>query len=358
MSRRLRPQPLRRRPSVTVVVPCYNYGHYLPLALGTVLGQPDVDVEAIVIDDASPDGSGAVVREMAAADERIKGIVHERNRGHIATYNEGLAQATGDYVVLMSADDALAPGALARAAALMEAEPSVGFTYGFPLTFVDQPAEGSADVRSWTVWSGLEWMELRCRKGLNCILCPEVVMRTSIQHAIGGYDARLPHSGDLEMWMRAAAVSDVGRVNGPVQAHYRIHSASMQRTTYSGHVIDLEGRLAAFEKVLGSSSSSGSRVPRRDEMMATARRSLALASCQYARLAYEGGREDLEPIDEYLAFAERVWPEVRGAREWRQVQRRAAAGGSRLQTVVAPGRRVSTDVMRRLRWRRWRWSGV
>jgi glycosyltransferase involved in cell wall biosynthesis len=354
VSRRLRPQPLKRRPSVTVVVPCYNYGHYLPLALGTVLGQAGVDVEAIVIDDASPDGSGAVVREMAAADERIKAIVHERNRGHIATYNEGLEEATGDYVVLMSADDALAPGALARAAALMEAEPSVGFTYGFPLTFVDTPLAGRTDVRGWTVWRGLEWIEVRCRKGLNCILCPEVVMRTSIQHAIGGYDPQLPHSGDLEMWMRAAAVSDVGRVNGPVQAHYRVHAASMQRTTYSGHVADLEGRLAAFEKVLASPDSQ---IPRRDEMMATARRSLAIAAGQYARLAYEGGREELEPIDEYLAFAERVWPAAGSLREWRRVRRRAAGGG-RLEAVVAPGRQVSTDVMRRLRWRRWRWSGV
>ncbi len=355
MSRRLRPRPPGRRPSVTVVVPCYNYGHYLPLALGTVLGQPDVDVDAIVIDDASPDGSGAVVAEMAAADERITAIVHEHNRGHIATYNEGLERATGDYVVLMSADDALAPGSLARATALMEAVPSVGFTYGFPLTFLDQPAEGRTDVRSWTVWGGLEWIDLRCRKGLNCILCPEVVMRTSVQHAIGGYDASLPHSGDLEMWMRAAAVSDVGRVNGPVQAHYRVHAASMQRTTYSGHVADLEGRLAAFEKVLGS---PGSQLPRRDEMLATARRSLAVAACEYARLAYDGGREELEPIDEYLGFARRVWPEAPRLREWRRVQRRAAADGGWVETVAGPGRQVSEDVLRRLRWRRWRWSGV
>jgi glycosyltransferase involved in cell wall biosynthesis len=88
--RRLRPQSLTRRPTVTVVIPCYNYGHYLPTALSSVLDQPGVDVEAIVIDDASPDGSGAIVRQLAAADERIRPIVHERNRGHIATYNEGL----------------------------------------------------------------------------------------------------------------------------------------------------------------------------------------------------------------------------------------------------------------------------
>ncbi|MGA9860219.1 MAG: glycosyltransferase family 2 protein, partial [Solirubrobacteraceae bacterium] len=98
MSRRVTPVPLLRRPSVTVVMPCYNYGHYLSRALTSVLSQPEVDVDVILIDDASPDGSGDVVRALAAADSRIHPILHERNHGHIATYNEGLELATGDYV--------------------------------------------------------------------------------------------------------------------------------------------------------------------------------------------------------------------------------------------------------------------
>src|SRR5689334_12258407 len=120
MSRRIRPQPLRGRPSVTVVIPCYNYGHYVGTAVRSVLDQPGVDVDVILTDDASTDGSAEVVRELAAADPRVRAILHRRNFGHIATYNEGLEQATGDYVVLLSADDALTPGSLARAAALLE----------------------------------------------------------------------------------------------------------------------------------------------------------------------------------------------------------------------------------------------
>ena len=77
-------------------------------------------------------------------------------------------------------------------------------------------------------------------------------MRNVVQQEIGGYNPALPHSGDFEMWLRAAAVADVGRVNGANQAYYRIHAASMQRTTYAGHLTDLEGRRAAFESVLHS----------------------------------------------------------------------------------------------------------
>ncbi|MGA2009966.1 MAG: glycosyltransferase family A protein [Solirubrobacteraceae bacterium] len=356
MSRRLAVTAPARRPSVTVVIPCYNYGHYLPGALATVLGQPGVDVDAIVVDDASPDGSADVVRELAAADDRIHAILHEANRGHIATYNEGLEQATGDYVVLLSADDALTPGSLARATALMEAHPSVGLVYGHPLTFVDTLPPSPTSVRSWTVWSGEEWIEVRCRKGENTIMNPEVVLRTSVQHAIGGYDPQLPHSGDFEMWLRAAAVADVGRVNGPGQGYYRIHDKSMQRTVYAGHVADLEGRLDAFRKVLVGPDA---RLRRGTELFAMARQGLALSALGYARLAYEHGRAELEPVDEYLAFAERVWPEARGSRQWSAVARRAALGATRLEHgIVWKSRRVVTDLEDRMRWRQWRRTGI
>ena len=356
MTRHPRPRPLPRRPTVTVVVPCYNYGHYLPHALASALDQPGVDVDAIVIDDASPDGSGAVVRELAAGDDRIRAILHEHNRGHIATYNEGLEQATGDYVVLLSADDALTPGSLGRATALLEAEPSLGFVYGFPVVFADEPPPVPTNVRSWSVWPGAEWIARRCRKGANCIHNPEVVMRTSVQHAIGGYDPRLPHSGDLEMWLRASAVADVGRVNGPAQAYYRVHPQSMQRTTFAGHVSDLEGRLDAFSTAL---VEPGASVADAERLFATACRALALAALDYARIAHENGRTHCEPVAEYLAFAERVWPAARAHRKWRAVQRRATLGPERLARGVSwKSRRVVADLEGRVRWRRWRRTGV
>src|SRR6267378_7316160 len=77
-------------PRVTVVVPCYNYGRYLPDCLGSILAQPRVDVDVVLVDDASTDGSGDVAEELAAMDRRITLVRHARNAGHIATYNDGL----------------------------------------------------------------------------------------------------------------------------------------------------------------------------------------------------------------------------------------------------------------------------
>ncbi len=356
MSRRLKPKPLSGRPTVSVLIPCYNYGHYLPYALNSVLEQPGVDVEVIVIDDASPDGSAAVVEELAAGDTRIRPILHEVNHGHIATYNEGIDAATGDYFVMLSADDLLTPGSLQRAAALFEAEPSVGMVYGHPSSFRDEPPPANLAVRDWTVWPGNEWIARRYRAGTNCTQNPEVVTRLTVQRQIGYYDPKQPHAGDLDMWLRAAALSDVGRVNGPVQAYYRVHDKSMMRTTFAGHMIDLEGRLDTFEQIL---TVPERRLPGSEALVADARRALAAEALRYARSAYDHGKGDVEPIDEYMAFAARVWPDSRNSRKWRALERCAAADARSLtEGPVAAARRFAERVRHHLWWRRWRWTGV
>ena len=98
--------------SVSVVIPCYKYGHFLEEAVTSVLDdQQGVDVRVLIIDDASPDDSAEVASKIAARDSRVEVAVHATNKGNIATFNEGLLEwADGDYSVLMSADDQLAPG--------------------------------------------------------------------------------------------------------------------------------------------------------------------------------------------------------------------------------------------------------
>ena len=351
-------RPLVRRPTVSVVVPCYRYGHYLPGAVRSVLDQTDVDAEVLIVDDASPDDSAEVAEALAAADPRIRVLRHTVNKGHIATYNDGLEAVDGEYVVLLSADDLLPPGSLGRATALMEAHPSVGMVYGHPLDFLDTPPPATTSVRNWSIWGGHEWIEQRCRRGNNCIYNPEVVLRGDVQRAIGGYDPGLPHSGDLEMWLRAAAVADIGRVNGANQGYYRIHQASMQRTVYSSFMADFEGRRDAFDAVLNGPDSVFAS-DEADRLYALARRAIATTALEQAARAYDDGSTDVEPVDEYVAFALDLWPEARQLRAWRALARRQAAGPERChRSLQGSGRRAVRDLDGRIRWRRWRRSGV
>ena len=75
------------------------------------------------------------------------------------------------------------------------------------------------------VWSGRDWLRLRCRTAQNCISSPEAIV-APVQ-AVGGYDPDCYHASDLNMWLRIAAVSDVAYVRAAPQAIYRVHGDSM-----------------------------------------------------------------------------------------------------------------------------------
>jgi len=145
--------------TVQVIIPCYNYGRFLRSCVASALSQEGVDVRVLIIDDCSSDNSVDICRELQCADRRVSFIHHKVNKGHIATYNEGLLLASSDYVVLLSADDLLTPGALRRAADLMDQNPSVGLVYGHPLTFQEDAPCSTRRYRagqSGTVPNGLK----------------------------------------------------------------------------------------------------------------------------------------------------------------------------------------------------------
>jgi glycosyltransferase involved in cell wall biosynthesis len=320
--------------SVSVVIPCYRYGNFLQQAVASVLeGQEGVDVRVLIIDDASPDDSAEVAQKIAADDDRVEVIVHESNKGHIATYNEGLLEwADGDYSVLMSADDRLTPGAMARAVDLLDAHPEVGFVYGRPLWFwEDKPfPTPRTRVRGWSVWPGAWWIERRLRQGENCITAPEVVVRTSVQKRVGGYDPRLPHAGDLDMWLRLAEHGQVGFLHGVDQAYYRVHGRNM-RTGYDA-LGDLRQKRLAFELAL---ARSGGELSDARALSDRVHRKLSRDALWFAAHALDLGQTDMTAVDELVAFAFDCWPRTATLPVYRTLQLRRRVG-PRAVTALQP----------------------
>jgi glycosyltransferase involved in cell wall biosynthesis len=231
--------------SFSIFVPCYNYSHYLA-CVDSILSQ-GVKVQVIVIDDCSSDDTPAVGASLAK-DRRVTFVRHKTNQGHINTYNEGLALATGDYTALISSDDLLTPGALKRAQAVLDTHPDVGMVYGHALYFQsnDNLPKALTGQSRLDIWNGRDWIAQRCKTATPCVSSPEVVVRTSLQWRLGGYRADLRHAGDLEMWLRFAAHGSVAYLAGVDQAHCRRHAASMQSTRFSSILADLRQRRAAF----------------------------------------------------------------------------------------------------------------
>src|SRR5208283_3355105 len=95
------------RPKISVLIPTFEYGRFLPEAIESVLAQDLMDFELIISDDASRDDSGEVIRRYAARDPRIRYRLHERNIGMVANWNWCLKEACGEYVKFVFGDDCL-----------------------------------------------------------------------------------------------------------------------------------------------------------------------------------------------------------------------------------------------------------
>ncbi|WP_062118883.1 glycosyltransferase family 2 protein [Aureimonas sp. AU40] len=240
-----------RTASVDVIVPCYRYGHFLEECVGSILAQAGVGTRAIVIDDASPDGSAEVGAELARRHEAVTFVRHAANKGAIATYNEGIEWAEADYLLLLSADDALVPDTLRFSTELMDRHPEVGFSFGNCLSLFEdgslqlvRPLGGGAPSGP-QVFGGETFIR-RCG-ATNIVPTPTAVVRTTLQKRLGGYLPELPHSGDMEMWFRLAAHGSVGFTD-ETQGVYRRHDRNMsQGYDTAGGLPDLQQRKLAID---------------------------------------------------------------------------------------------------------------
>jgi glycosyltransferase involved in cell wall biosynthesis len=231
---------------IDIVVPCYNYGRFLGRCVESVAEQAHREWRVLIIDDASTDDTSAVAAELAGRDQRVTFRRHAANHGHIATYNEGLDWAQGEYMLLLSADDFLLPGALDRAIAVLDADSEIGLVWGPSIDYhAGDPLPDAAPSASKTEVAVLDPIAfIRTLAASNCVPQSAAVVRTSVQKRFGGYLPELPHTGDIEMWVRFALHSKVAQVKA-AQVAYRRHDSNMS-LAYRG-----SANYEQFRKALG-----------------------------------------------------------------------------------------------------------
>lgn len=327
--------------SLDVIIPCYNYGHFLRACIDSLRAQSVDDLRILIIDDASTDDSAETAQKLAREDPQISVVVHSQNQGHIATYNEGIDWVQSDYMLLLSADDMVAPAAMDRAIAVMEAHPNVGFVCGRHMDFrevdgrmmplrstrgrylpVEPPA--NPDSAEFTVVPGHEFIRTNCWS-VNCaIATATAVVRGPLQKRVGGYRPFLPHAGDYEMWLRLAAYGDVGMLQS-VQGYSRIHQKNM-RHGYIGHEQlrrDYEQRRAAFDAFF---EFAGSRLPDANALSVLAHRRLAEEVFWDASRKFDFG--DLHAMRDLLALARSFDPEISKSGNWAKLRLKRTVGPS------------------------------
>ena len=117
-------------PCIDVAVPCYQYGRYLRDCVTSITSQDVEGLRVLIIDNGSTDNSLEVAQELARRDERITIAHHPHNLGQKHAYNQAIDWASAPYFMILDADDVLAEGALSRAVAIMDSDPTIAFCHG------------------------------------------------------------------------------------------------------------------------------------------------------------------------------------------------------------------------------------
>ncbi len=187
---------------VSIVTPSYNQSFFLEETILSVLGQENVSIEYIIIDGGSTDGSVEIIEKYA---EGLAWWVSERDSGQAEAINKGLAGSTGEFVAWLNSDDLYLPGAVAQAAAVLEANPEVGFVFGDAITIDTQSKH--LNKLAFGDWGLSELMAFR-------IICqPAVFMRRSVLEQVGYLDTTYHYMLDHQLWLRLARVAPIRHVS-------------------------------------------------------------------------------------------------------------------------------------------------
>ena len=204
-------------PRVSVIVPSFNHAPFLRECLDSVLGQQGVELELIVVDDGSTDGSLDVLRGYGG---RIL-LMQQQGGRQARARNLALTVARGEFVAFLDSDDRWRPGRLASAVAAFEADVSAAVVW--------------ADYRTIDAAGALlgEWHwapdEADFRRELiagNPICNATVTVRRSVLDEIGGFDERVPRVCDGAAWCQIAARGHRFVHLAQAVLDYRLHGAN------------------------------------------------------------------------------------------------------------------------------------
>ena len=203
---------------VTAVIPSYNHGEFITAAIESVLNQTYGDLECIVVDDGSADGTEDAV---AAFGERVR-FLRQENRGVSFARNRGAAEASGEYLSFLDADDLWVPQKIERQLSLLEADPRLGAVYsGLHLIGTDGLFRGREDPPPGSV--ALRNTLLLERPIMSIVTA---LIRRDAFEDVGGFDPSLSTSADCDLGCRIAMRYPVEGIGLPLYM-YRRHLDQM-----------------------------------------------------------------------------------------------------------------------------------
>lgn len=332
-------------PRVSVIIPCYNLGQYLDEAVESVLSQTYQNFEILIVDDGSSDpATQALLSDYRRPGTRVIWTPHS---GLAAARNLGIANAAGEYLCALDADDRLEASYLAKTVAVLDHDPAVTFVSSWLRAFGDE------------AW---EWKPERC--DLQTLLSEDTVLTAALVRreavlTVGGYDTAMPVQGDedWDLWLTLVARGHRGVILREVLFAYRRRAGSMSTVCWygSGHLPLTGYRLAKHSEMyrahlvdvlLHQDTETAAMLRRNDEIeryiatelepaVAARREELATLNSRLASLKSPESQERIRDFEAALGAAAAEVTALRTSMSWR---------------ITRPLRTVYEQ------WRRWRGS--
>lgn len=201
-------------PTFSVLMPCYNHARFLQRSLDPLLAQDPPLHEIVVVDDGSTDNTRQVFAEYAARDSRVRPFHNDRNRGLGYTVDVALAQATGDYVFIVGADDFAQPGLTRSLTEMAEQHPQADVMVVGVCTVemhdqLEELREIPVNLAEERLYLSPAELADRVRTRLKLETLGSWVFRRTVLEQLGGHRADFGSYGDIVQGLIAAFRSGV-----------------------------------------------------------------------------------------------------------------------------------------------------
>jgi len=208
-------------PRITLVTPSFNQASFLEATIRSVLDQAYPDLEYIVIDGGSTDGSVEIIRKY---EDRLAFWTSQRDKGQTDAIGRGFSRATGEIMNWLNSDDLLAPGALSHIAQLAEATPRAAILAAATESFVDGHFNG---LRVKSIPTNLTVDGFLFRNGLPVQRHqPGIFFRRDPYERIGGFQNNYHICMDVDLHLRMVAAGGEVAYSERTVAFFRRHEAS------------------------------------------------------------------------------------------------------------------------------------
>jgi glycosyltransferase involved in cell wall biosynthesis len=204
---------MKSAPLVTIVTPSFNQANYLEETINSIFKQTYPNIEYIVMDGGSSDGSLEIIKKHAS---RLAHWVSEKDRGQTDAINKGFALAKGEVLAWLNSDDTLLPNAIEEAVSYLVENPDTGMVYG-DANYIDERSKVIGK------FPAAETNLPRLRKGYVHIPQQASFFRRSLWEQVGPLDPEFFFAMDYDLWVRLAELTELKYIPR-TWANFRLHA--------------------------------------------------------------------------------------------------------------------------------------